>query len=186
MNRLCVIELPLNGLKLIQRQIIADSRGTLSRLFCADELLEAGWSKSIAHINHTITSKQGTVRGMHFQNSPNLEMKLISCIQGEVFDVAIDLRCNSPTFLKWYAQILSSENNLAMLIPEGFAHGFQTLTNNVHLIYCHNAPYNSINEGGLNPLDSILDINWPQKISELSVKDQSHSFIDSNFKGIKF
>ena len=186
MNKLSIIELPLNGLKLIERHLAIDSRGSFSRLFCSEELLQACWEKPIVQINHTITTKQGTVRGMHYQRSPNLEMKLITCIQGEVFDVAVDLRSNSPTFLHCHAEILSSRNNSAILIPEGFAHGFQSLTDDVQLIYCHSAPYNLSSEGGLNPLDSCLNIKWPLAISEISIKDAKHQLIDFNFKGVKF
>jgi len=107
LTRFTTTDLPLAGLKLIERERLADDRGFLSRLFCADELEDAGWQKPITQINQTFTSKCGTVRGLHYQTQPHTEMKLVSCIRGEVWDVAVDLRANSSTFMQWYAQILS-------------------------------------------------------------------------------
>ena len=111
MNRLICNDLPMSGLTLIERQRLGDSRGFLSRLFCAEELTVAGWKKPIAQINHTITSQFGTVRGLHFQYPPNAEMKLVTCIRGKVWDIAVDVRSDSATFLHWHAEILSAENN---------------------------------------------------------------------------
>ena len=107
---------------------MGDARGFLSRLFCAEELRAAGWTGPIAQINHTHTARKGTVRGMHFQYPPHAEMKLVSCLRGEVWDVAVDIRAGSQTFLRWHAEILSADNGRALLIPQGFAHGFQALT----------------------------------------------------------
>ncbi|MDZ7804392.1 MAG: dTDP-4-dehydrorhamnose 3,5-epimerase family protein [Thiohalophilus sp.] len=128
MSRLQYSDTPLPGLRLIQRQRIGDHRGFMDRLFCAEELAEAGWVRPIAQINHTYTHRRGTVRGMHFQSPPHAEMKLVTCLRGAVWDVAIDLRPDSPTFLAWHGEELSPDNQRALLIPEGFAHGFQALT----------------------------------------------------------
>jgi dTDP-4-dehydrorhamnose 3,5-epimerase len=177
--------LSLPGLKRIDRARIGDQRGFLSRLFCADELVAAGWAKPIAQINHTFTGRQGTVRGMHFQYPPNAEMKLVSCIRGEVWDVVVDLRAGSSTFLRWHAEQLSAENGRALLIPEGFAHGFQALTDNVELIYCHSEGYAPQAESGLNPSDPQLAIKWPITITELSLRDTDHALISLEFKGIQ-
>ena len=160
MNRFLITEMPLSGLKLIERKKIGDSRGFLSRLFCMEELSAAGWVKPVAQINHTYTANKGTVRGMHFQREPHAEMKLVTCIRGEIFDVAMDVRAGSPTFLKWHGEILSADNCKALLIPEGFAHGFQTLTDDVELIYFHSAAYSPDAESGLNPNDRMLSIKW--------------------------
>ena len=184
MSRLSISELPLLGLKLISRQTLADSRGSLSRIFCAETLEEAGWHQSIAQLNHTKTLTRGTVRGMHYQLPPHSELKLVSCIRGEIWDVVVDLRSNSPTFLKWHAEILSAENNGALLIPEGCAHGFQTQTDNVEVLYCHSEAYQPASEAGLNPQDPFLSINWPLKISELSSRDAEHPMISGTFKGV--
>ena len=184
MNRFTVTDLPLLGLKLLERKIIGDSRGGLSRLFCAEELAAAGWHKFIAQINYTYTFQSGTVRGMHFQAPPHAEMKLVSCIKGEVWDVAVDLRSGSPTFLNWHAEVLSANNNRAMLIPEGFAHGFQSLTNDVALLYCHSAAHNSEAERALNAQDSRLAITWPLEITEISPRDATHPLLDMKFEGL--
>lgn len=184
MKRFAVTDLPLAGLKRVERQRLGDNRGFLARLFCAEELAEAGWTESIAQINHSYTAKRGTVRGLHFQLPPHAEMKLVSCIRGEVWDVAVDLRAGSPTFLHWHAEHLSADNGRALLIPEGLAHGFQALTDDVELLYCHSRPYAAHAEGGLNPTDPRLGIPWPLAVSHLSARDQAHPLIDADFKGI--
>lgn len=184
MSRFVVTDLSLSGLKRIERRKLGDSRGFLSRIFCADELAQAGWSKPIAQINHTYTAKCGMVRGMHFQRPPHAEMKLVSCLRGEVWDVAVDLRAGSPTFLQWHAEYLSAENGFAMLIPEGFAHGFQTMTDDVELFYCHSASYMPEAEAGLNATDKKLTIDWPLSISELSIRDSQHPMLDEQFSGL--
>lgn len=184
MKRFTVTDLPLAGLKRVQRQRLGDDRGFLARLFCAGELAAAGWVKPVAQINHTYTARKGTVRGMHFQHPPHAEMKLVSCIRGEVWDVAVDLRAGSPTFLRWHAERLSADNGCALLIPEGFAHGFQTLADDVELLYCHSAAYVPQAEGGLHPNDPRVGINWPLPIAELSARDAAHPLIEADFKGI--
>jgi dTDP-4-dehydrorhamnose 3,5-epimerase len=184
MSRFTVTDLPLAGLKPIERQRLGDSRGFLSRLFCAHELAAAGWHKPIVQINYTHTTQRGTVRGMHYQQPPHAEMKLVTCIQGEVWDVAVDLRTGSPTFLHWHAELLSADNQRAMLIPEGFAHGFQTLSDHVALLYCHTAPHNSAAEAALNAQDPRLAIQWPITITELSSRDANHPLIDTQFIGV--
>ena len=109
-------------------------------------------------------------------------MKLVSCIRGEVWDVAVDIRAGSPTFLQWHAERLAADN--AMLIPEGFAHGFQALTDNVELLYCHSAAYVPAAEAGLNPQDPRLSISWPLPIAELSPRDANHPMVAEPFPGI--
>lgn len=185
MGRFTVSDLPLAGLKLVERQRLGDHRGFLARLFCAEELAEAGWSKPIAQINHTMTARRGTVRGLHFQHPPQAEMKLVSCIRGEVWDVAVDLRAESPGFLAWHAERLSAENGRALLIPEGFAHGFQALTDDAELLYCHSAAYAPEAEGGLNPLDPRLAIAWPLEIADMSERDRAHPLLDAGFAGVR-
>lgn len=185
MNRFAFSDLPLKGLKRVERKRLGDNRGFLSRLFCAEELGQAGWEKPISQINQTYTAKKGTVRGMHFQLPPHAEMKLVSCIRGEVWDVAVDLREGSPTFLQWHAERLSVDNTTALLIPEGFAHGFQTLSDDVELLYCHSAAYFPECEAGLNAGDPILKIHWPLPITEISLRDSQHPMLDEQFSGFK-
>ena len=184
MSRFAIIDLPLPGLKRIERQRVGDARGYLERLFCAGELRAAGWTGSVAQINHASTATKGTVRGLHFQLPPYAEAKLVSCIRGEVFDVAVDIRAGSPTFLRWHGERLSADNNCALLIPEGFAHGFQALSDAAELIYCHSAPYNAAAEGGLDPQDPRLGIDWPLPVAGLSVRDTGHPRLDSSFAGV--
>ncbi|WP_312360765.1 dTDP-4-dehydrorhamnose 3,5-epimerase family protein [Ensifer sp.] len=184
MSRFAVIDLPLAGLKLIERQNLGDSRGFLSRMFCADELGAAGWLKPVAQINLTMTAKKGAVRGMHFQYPPHAEMKLVNCVRGAVLDVAVDLRAGSRTFLKWHAQELSAENRCALLIPEGFAHGFQALTSDCELLYLHSMPYVAGCEGALHAQDPSLGIAWPLDITEMSERDKKHPYLTDQFAGL--
>jgi dTDP-4-dehydrorhamnose 3,5-epimerase len=184
MSRFLIHETPLAGLTAIERHAVQDARGALSRLFCAEALAATGWTKPVAQINHTQTRHKGSVRGLHFQKPPHAEMKLVSCIQGEVWDVAVDLRQGSPSFLRWHALRLSAENRLALLIPEGFAHGFQALTDDVALLYCHSAPYTPDAEAGLHPQDPALSIEWPLPITTLSARDAGHPWLSADFAGL--
>ncbi len=184
MSRFSCKDTTLSGLKVIQRQPIEDARGFLSRFFCAQEFNELGFSKPINQINHTLTRQKGAVRGLHFQKSPFAEIKLVSCLKGKIFDVAVDLRKNSPTFLHWHGEILSENNQRSLLIPEGFAHGFQTLTDDCELIYLHSAPYAKEAEAALNVSDPKLGISWPLSITEISDRDRLHPLIELDFEGI--
>jgi len=185
MSRFVVSDLALSGLKLLERKRICDGRGFLTRLFCSNELANVGWHQPIAQINHTLTVRSGTVRGMHYQLPPNAEAKLVTCIRGEVWDVAVDLRAESPSFLNWHAEILTADNNRALLIPEGFAHGFQALSDGVELLYCHSVAYSPTSEAALNAEDPRLAITWPLDIVERSVKDAALAMIDTKFHGVR-
>jgi dTDP-4-dehydrorhamnose 3,5-epimerase len=143
-----------------------------------------GWHQPIAQINHTYTEKKGTVRGLHYQRPPHAEMKLVSCLQGVVWDIAVDLRAHSPTFLQWHAEQLSAENGYALLIPEGFAHGFQTLSDDVQLLYCHSTAYQVDAEAGINIAEPRLSIDWPLPVSEYSARDQAFSLLDEKYSGV--
>lgn len=184
MARFDFIQTPLNGLLVVQRKAIEDYRGFLSRFYCTDEFQEAGINKPIAQINHTLTRSKGAIRGLHFQNPPHAEAKLVSCLQGEIFDVAVDLRRGSPTFLQWHGVILSAQNRRSLLIPEGFAHGFQTLTEDCELIYLHTAYYHPEAEGALNVTDPRLSIVWPLTTTDISERDRNHKLIKQDFQGI--
>jgi len=184
MSRFAIGKTALAGLAVVQRQRLSDSRGFLSRIFCAEELAAAGWTVPIAQINHTLTSRKGTVRGMHFQHPPHAEAKLVSCLRGSVFDVAVDLRHGSPSFLHWHGVELSAANGRALLIPPGFAHGFQALTDDAELLYCHSSAYTPAAEGAVHPLDPTLAIEWPLAVAELSERDANHPRIDGTFEGV--
>ena len=184
MNRFEFMPTPLAGLTVIQRSQYDDARGSFSRLFCAEDLVHAGWQKQIAHINHSHTNQRGTVRGMHFQYPPHAEMKLVMCVAGEIMDVAIDVRTGSPTFLHWHGERLSSRNHRALLIPEGFAHGFQALSDNVEVLYFTSEVYVPEAEGWISAVDERIGIDWPLKVIGLSKRDSGLARLDENFKGV--
>jgi dTDP-4-dehydrorhamnose 3,5-epimerase len=171
----------MTGLKIILRSPIEDARGSFARLFCAREL---GLQKPLAQINHSLTRKKGAVRGLHFQHPPHAETKIVMCLRGRVFDVAVDLRPESPTFLRWHGVELSPGNRKAYWIPEGFAHGFQTLEEDCELLYLHTEYYAPAVEGALNAADPRLAIDWPAAISDISDRDRSHAFIGPGFAGV--
>jgi dTDP-4-dehydrorhamnose 3,5-epimerase len=176
---------PITDLVVVERIARVDARGFLARIFCAEELKAAGWSKPIAQINQTVTHTRGTVRGLHFQNPPHTEMKLVSCLRGAVWDVAVDLRAGSPTFMLWHAEELSAGNQRAMLIPEGFAHGLQSLTDDAELLYCHSAVYAPQAEAGLHPRDARIGITWPLPIAAISERDDRHPALPNDFPGLR-
>jgi dTDP-4-dehydrorhamnose 3,5-epimerase len=174
----------LQGLNLIEREQRADARGSFSRLFCAEELASAGFAQPIAQINHTLTRRRGSVRGLHFQHPPHSEDKMVNCLRGSVFDVALDLRHGSPTFLRWHAEVLSADNRRSLLIPKGFAHGFQALSDDVELLYFHSAPYVQAAEGGVNPRDPAIAIDWPLPFADVSERDAAHPPLGPSFNGV--
>ena len=174
----------ISDLHLIKRQAIHDTRGTFERFFCQGALASVLGGKPIQQINRTRTFLQGTVRGMHFQYPPHAETKLVSCVVGEVFDVAIDLRLGSPTFLRWHGEVLSESNCFTMVVPEGFAHGFQALTDNCEMLYLHTTAYCRDAEGAINALDPMVAVAWPQAISSRSERDSAHPLLANDFNGI--
>jgi dTDP-4-dehydrorhamnose 3,5-epimerase len=174
----------LTGLLRVERQRREDSRGFFSRLFCQEELAAAGADFPVCQANHTLTRRKGSARGMHFQREPHSDGKFVSCLRGEVFDVAIDLRRGSPTFLGWHAEILSAANQLSLLIPAGFAHGFQALTDDCELLYLHSRPYAAAAEGGVRLRDPSVGIQWPLEFVDISARDLNHPLIDAAFTGI--
>jgi dTDP-4-dehydrorhamnose 3,5-epimerase len=184
-SRFTVEKTALDGLKVIRRLPIQDSRGEFQRLYCNQELREAGLVKPVAQVNHSLTKKRGAVRGLHFQRPPHAEMKVVSCLRGRVFDVAVDLRPDSATYLKWHGEELSAENHASLLIPEGFAHGFQTLEGDTELVYLHTEPYVQASEDALNVNDPRLAIAWPLPITEISDRDRGHAFLSAAFQGVR-
>jgi dTDP-4-dehydrorhamnose 3,5-epimerase len=163
----------------IERMPLRDERGLFSRLFCQEEFSAFGFGHGVSQIGQSLTRERGAVRGMHFQRAPHDDAKFVSCLAGEVFDVAVDMRPDSPTYLQWHAEILSGENFQSMLIPGGFAHGFQTLTENCLMMYLHDKPYAPSSEGGLNALDPRLSIEWPLPIGVMSKRDREFPPIGS-------
>ena len=178
------IETPLRGLYVINSKVIEDERGFFFRSYCKEKFAEIQFQQDFVQFNHSFNKKKGTLRGMHFQKMPHSESKLIRCVQGSVYDVAVDLRKDSPTFLQYFGVTLSAKNRSSILIPMGFAHGFQTLEENSALIYHHTEYYTPGSDSGLRYDDERLKINWPLPIVNLSQKDKLYTLIDNNFEGI--
>ncbi|HWB93540.1 MAG TPA: dTDP-4-dehydrorhamnose 3,5-epimerase [Puia sp.] len=175
---------PLAGAYLIDLEPFSDERGWFARFYCKSEFAQIGHAAEWVQLNHSVTYRTGTLRGMHFQYPPHGEIKMVRCIAGAIYDVIVDIRAGSPTFLKWFGVELSAANNRMLYIPKGFAHGFQTLADNTALIYHHTEFYTPGSEGGLHYQDPALAIQWPLQVSILSARDAEHSPVDNNFKGI--
>jgi len=180
MGKLTLRPQPLPGLFVIETAAFEDHRGSLARLFCAEELEVLGFGP-VRQINHSLTRAQGAVRGLHCQRPPRAEAKIIRCLKGRVFDVAVDLRQGSSTYLKWHAVELTAENRLAYFLPQGFAHGFQTLTPDCELLYLHNEFYSPEHECGLRFDDPTLGIGWPLPAADLSARDAGHQLVSAGF-----
>lgn len=175
---------PITDLFIVKRRLFEDTRGSFGRLFCSQLFEHVLGGREVVQINHSTTRSVGTVRGLHYQNPPLAEMKLVTCLSGAVWDVAVDLRRGSPTQLQWHAQTLSDKNGLMMVIPEGFAHGFQALEPDSQLLYLHTNFYNQTAEAGLRHDDPRVSISWPLKVKDLSSRDRSHPLIADEFQGI--
>lgn len=179
-----IIPIELQGAVIIETDILQDPRGSFARLFCQEELQELHKNQTIDQINYSFTRKAGTVRGMHFQKPPFSEIKLVRCLKGKIFDVIVDIRKNSPTFLKWHGEELSAENFKMIYIPKGFAHGFQTLEDNSELLYLHNGFYTPEAESGIRYDDRLININWPIKLTEISKRDENFSYLNEQLEGL--
>lgn len=176
---------PLKDLVLVETTPVQDERGRFVRLFCENELAEVRQRLHFSQINLSTTFQRGSVRGMHFQYPPFAEAKLIRCVQGKVFDVAVDLRAGSSTFLKWFGVQLSADSQTQILIPEGFAHGFQALSDDAQLLYMHTASWSKDHERGLRHDDPRLGIDWPLPIAQMSARDRMAPLIEDGFTGIQ-
>ncbi|KKM66371.1 hypothetical protein LCGC14_1481850 [marine sediment metagenome] len=178
------IETKFKDMHVIEPQPFQDERGSFSRVFCEKEFKEIGLTKRIVQINYSATTKKGAIRGMHFQLPPAAEIKIVKCIRGSILDVGIDLRKNSSTFLQWYGEILSTDNMKMLIIPEGFAHGFQALEENIEMIYFVTEFYAPQYEGGVRYNDPKVKVEWPLEVTDISKKDIKWPYLDENFKGI--
>ena len=172
----------LEGVFVLKFKQLGDDRGWFTRSYCQKEFEEIGFTENWVQHNHSFTKYKGTVRGMHYQIGAYQEVKLVRCIAGKVLDVVVDLRENSLTFLKYFSIELSEEDLSAVFIPKGFAHGFQTLTDDCQLLYCHSEFYNPDAEAGVLYNDPAIGINWPLQITELSKRDSNHPVISPNLK----
>lgn len=184
MNRFEIEKTPIEGVFVVKAKPIGDARGYFERFFCSDEFNEIGFNAPVAQINHSLNNEVGVVRGIHFQWPPYNEMKLVRCINGEVYDVAVDLRKGSSTFLKYFGVKLSQQEHNYLLLPNGMGHAYQSLTAGAELIYVVSAPFTPEADCGLNPQDPAIGISWPVKIGQISDKDRNRKFIDKTFMGI--
>ena len=174
----------IKGLYITELEPFNDNRGVFVRAYCNKELEEVNIEKPIKQINHSLTSTVGSIRGMHYQKYPYLEIKMVRCIAGEVFDVAVDLRKDSDTFLQWHGEYLSAENSKMMVIPEGFAHGFQVIKPNSELLYFHTESYTQKAESGVMFNDEKIGIKWPLQVLGTSDRDLRYKPITKEFKGL--
>ena len=174
----------LAGAFTIDVQPFPDSRGFFTRTFCENEFAQHNLVQHFVQSNHSGTRGKGVIRGMHFQHMPFCEEKLVKCVQGAIFDVIVDVRKNSPTFLQWYGAELTAENKRMMYVPEGVAHGFQSLTDYSEITYMVSNFYNKESEGGIKYNDPGVNIEWPLPVSLVSDKDMKIPLIDSTFKGV--
>lgn len=179
-----VVESTIPGAWIIDSTALRDSRGAFTRLFCSRELEAIFGHRTIVQINHSVTRSVGAIRGLHFQAPPHAELKIVRCLRGRVYDVAVDLRHGSPTFLKWVAVELTAENQRAFLIPEGCAHGFQVLEADSQLLYLHTAFYTRGAEGGARYDDPRIGVNWPLEATDVSTRDLQHPYLGEDFSGI--
>jgi dTDP-4-dehydrorhamnose 3,5-epimerase len=174
----------LAGVVTVDTERREDPRGSFARLFCERELGGLLGERRIVQINHSRTLAVGAVRGMHYQNPPHAEMKLVRCLKGRVFDVAVDLRAGSQTMRKWHAEELSAANGRMMVIPEGCAHGFQVLEPDSELLYLHTEFYTPAAEGGVRPDDAAIAVAWPLPLRDLSARDRGHPLLVPDYAGI--
>ncbi len=177
-------ETSLNGAFVVETDPVLDSRGWFARVYDKKEFSAVGHNSEWVQMNASFTNQEGTLRGMHFQYAPFSEAKLIRCIAGNIYDVIVDIRPDSPSFLQWYSVELSASNRLMMFVPSGFAHGFQSLTADCELLYCHSSYYTPGHEGAIKYDDPMLNIAWPLKVTKISDRDLNHPFLTPEFKGI--
>ena len=183
MGKLTITKTPIEGLYVVETDAFLDHRGAFARWFCEGELAEIIGKRHIKNVNFSRTVKKGSIRGMHFQKPPKAEMKMVRCIRGKILDTVVDIRKGSPTFLQHYSVELSAENMKLFVIPEGFAHGFQSLEDNSEIMYLVTEFYSPEEEAGLRFSDPALHIEWPLEITDTSAKDAAHPLVTPEFEG---
>lgn len=179
-----VLSTSIAGVKVVETTPFVDGRGAFARLYCEKELASLIDQRRIVQINHSRTATVGAVRGLHFQCPPHAEMKLVRCLKGRVWDIAVDLRKGSETYLRWHAEELTPANAKMMVIPEGFAHGFQVLEPESELLYLHTSMYSPEAEGALRYDDPAIGIDWPLPVTDISARDLQHPLLNQDFVGI--
>ncbi len=185
MGKLSIKPLKISGAYEVVSDAFNDERGAFSRLFCATALQDVMAGREVVQANLSKTMQVGALRGMHYQKAPHLEMKLVRCLKGRVWDVVVDLREGSSTFLQWEAVELSPDKANMMVVPEGCAHGFQVLEEGSEMLYLHTAFYEPASEGGVRHDDPRVGIAWPLAVKDLSARDQGHPLLGDDFTGLK-
>ncbi len=172
------IPLSLKGAFLIEIEPQSDNRGFFARSFCVREMKNAGLPETFVQSSYSFNAKKNTLRGLHYQISPHEEDKIVSCVRGSIFDVIVDMRADSKTYLKWHSEILSEDNYKMLFIPKGFAHGFQTLSDNTLLTYNISNFYEPSSARGLKFDDPKINIKWPQAEPRIiSARDQNYTYL---------
>lgn len=162
----------LEGAYIVDLERREDERGFFARVWCGQEFAQHGLETQVAQVNMSHNRRKGTLRGMHYQHAPYAETKLVRALRGAIYDVIIDLRPSSPTFKRWIGVELTADNRRALFVPEGFAHGFQTLADDTDVMYQVSAFYTPGAEGGARYNDPAFQIEWPLPITVISDKDQ--------------
>ncbi|WP_421656863.1 dTDP-4-dehydrorhamnose 3,5-epimerase [Leptothermofonsia sp. ETS-13] len=168
------ISTPLPDAYIIEPERLEDQRGFFARTWCQQEFMDQGLDPNLVQCSISFNHKKGTVRGMHFQAPPFAETKLVRCTQGAIYDVIVDLRPDSSTYLQWFAVELTAENRKALYIPKGFAHGFQTCVNNTEIFYQMSDYYTPNSARGFRWNDPSFKIDWPEEVTLISSRDQEY------------
>jgi len=176
--------LKIEGAFSIALSVKTDERGWFARVFGEEEFKAIDHVEPFIQLNHSYNSTKGTIRGLHYQDGLDSETKMVRCIKGEVFDVVVDLRRNSNTYLQWNSEVLSDQNRKMLYIPPGCAHGFQTLTDDCELMYHHTRIYIPEQDKGIRYDDPRLNIEWPNKITIVSDRDNSLPYVSNDFTGL--
>jgi dTDP-4-dehydrorhamnose 3,5-epimerase len=171
------IPMSIKGVYIIEPEKHEDDRGFFERRFCKKEFVDAGIDVHIVQINRSRSNATGTIRGLHYQTFPMEELKIVQCLRGMIFDVAVDLRKDSPTYLKWHSEILSEDNGKLLCIPKGCAHGFQTMYDNSEILYFTDQFYSREHERTVNYSDPVINIDWPLPVSFISEKDRKAGLV---------
>lgn len=175
---------PLHGAYVIEPEQRGDARGWFARVFCEKEMAAAGLVDRFVQVNNSYNAQAGTLRGMHYQLPPAAEVKIVRCVRGALWDCIVDLRPDSPTYLKWHGVELTAENRLAYYVPRGFAHGFVTLEPDTEAFYLASAFYEPSAERGLRWNDPTFDIQWPAPGRIVSGKDAAWPDFDPSYHGV--
>ena len=177
--------LPLAGAYVLEPEKKHDERGFFTRTFCARELAERGLDPRVAQMNVSVNHKRGTLRGMHFQRAPMAETKVVRCTRGAAFDVLVDLRAGSPTYLRWASVELTAGNHRGVFIPAGFAHGFQTREDDTELLYVMGEFFAPECADGLPFDDADLSIAWPEPVTVISDRDRAYPTVRSRGESLR-